>query len=231
MDERYTYLPPNCVIKPSGPQCIVVNQVIGEQTIQKVIEVHLVVPQSKPAIEQVVDVMVKHLCITEVEVIPCKVIVRGHFELKALYVACLPSQPVHAIEARHVRFTAAADIPGAHHGLDADAHAVVEYVDYSTRRHPFYRLRSPGKNPKWKKHHHYPQEPDYEEDDCADDDKPDCKPKHKPHCKPKHKHCHPAHCCREIDVTVIIAIRVKVTTDREIILYANAAQLPYKPKG
>lgn len=227
MDERYTYLP-SYVIKPPGTQCIVVNQVIGEQDIQKVIDVHLVVPRNKPAIEQVVDVMVKHLCITEVEVIPCKVVIRGEFELKALYVACLPDQPVHAVEARHVRFTAAADIPGAHHGLDADAHATVEYVDYSTHRRPFYRLHSPNKNPKWEKQHPYPQDCD---EDYADDDEPDCKPKHKPHCKPKHKHCHPAHCCHEIDVTVIIRIRVKVTADREIILYANVGQLPYKPKG
>jgi hypothetical protein len=242
MDERYSYLPANC-IKPPPPPCIIVQQVIGQEDVQKVIDIHLVVPKHKPAIEQVIDVLVKKLCITDVEVIPHKVIVRGHFELKALYVACLPSQPVHAVEARQVRFTAAAHIPGCTYGADADAHAVVEYVDYSACRHPFRKRRVSGRMPKWNKHqepHHHDDDcdskPDWHDDDCHDDYKSDCHEckspfKHKP--KPKHCTCH---CYREIDATVIIRIRVKVTTDRELVLHANVGQLPggqlpYKPKG
>lgn len=258
MDERYGYLPANC-IKPSPPPCLVVQQVIGEQDIQKVIDICLVVPRHKPAIEQVVDVLVKHLCITSVEVLPHKVIVRGHFELKALYVACLPSQPVHAVEARHVRFTAAAHIPGCSYGADADAYATVEFIDYSTRRRPFRRLRSGYKKiPAWKKPPHYDKgdcdcKPDWHDDDWHDhhhdhdchDHHPDwhddCKPPHnKP--KPKPKPCKPYHYhgCHEIDATVIIRICVKVTADRQIMLYGahspNAhhfpmGQLPKHPKG
>lgn len=178
MDERYAYLPANCIIQQ--PQSIVVNQVVGEQDVQKVIDICLVVPRHKPAIEQVVDVFVKKLCITEVNLLPHKVVVRGSFEVKALYVACLPSQPVHAVEARHIRFTAAGHIPGCHYGMDADAHAMVEYVDYSVRRRPFRRLRTAAKKPKWKKiqpHQHsekydYHHDYDYDHhghDDCHDD--------------------------------------------------------------
>lgn len=227
MDERYSYLPANCIIKPPSPQCIVVQQVIGEQDVQKTIDIHLVVPKHKPAIEQVVDVLVKKLCITNVEVLPHKVIVRGHFELKALYVACLPSQPVHALEARHVHFTAAAHIHGCHYGVDADAHAVVEYIDYSACRRPFRRFRGYSKSPNWKKHQppkHYDHHHDHE-DDCKPDHHDDCKP----HCKPKPKPC--KHCCREIDATVIIRVHIKVTTDRELVLHTGVSHLPYKPKG
>ncbi|KYZ76539.1 hypothetical protein AXX12_08905 [Anaerosporomusa subterranea] len=260
MDERYSYLPPNC-IKPPPPPCIVVQQVIGEEDVQKVIEICLVVPKHKPAIEQVVDVLVKKLCITDVEIIPHKVIVRGHFELKALYVACLPSQPVHAVEARHVRFTAAAHIPGCTYGADADAHATVEFIDYSMRKHHLRKLRASYKIPAWKKqpHHHKDDcdcKPDWHDDDCHDYDghyhdchdhdchdhhKPDCHDGCKPSCKPKPKPYKPSRGCREIDATVIIRICVKVMVDRQIMLYAGGGlpnahhlpygQLPYQPKG
>ena len=250
MDERYSYLPANCIIKPPSPQCIIVNQVIGEQDVQEVIEIRLVVPKHKPAIEQVVDVLVKKLCISNVEVLSHKVIVRGHFELKALYVACLPSQPVHALSAHHVRFTAAAHIHGCHHGLDADAHAVVEYVDYSACRRPFRKFRTNSNVPKWKKYHHHKDdcgcEPNWDDDyDCESDCKPDCEPCEPDHhtckpdckpdckpCKPKPKPCKHSHCCRAIDATVIIRVHIKVTKDRELFVHAgDAHHLPYKPKG
>lgn len=267
MDERYSYLPANCIIKPPSPQNIVVQQVIGQKDVQKVIDIRLVVPKHKPAIEQVIDVLVKNLCITNVEVIPHKVIVRGHFELKALYVACLPSQPVHAVEARHVRFTAAAHIHGCTYGADADAHATVEFIDYSTRKsHRLRKLRPSYKTPAWKKpkKHHKDDcdcTPDWHDDwhdechdhsghdhdchdhhdhDCHDHHKPDCHDDCKP-CKPKPKPCKPSRGCREINATVIIRIRVKVLTDRKILLHPGfhapdahhmpIGQLPHKPKG
>ena len=207
MDERYSYLPPNCIIK-SSPQNLVVQQVIGEQDVQKVIDIRLVVPRHKPAIEQVVDVLVKHLCITHVEVIPHKVIIRGHFELKALYVACLPSQPVHAVEARQVRFTAAAHIHGCTYGADADAHATVEFIDYSMRKHHRIRkLRTGYKTPAWKKpkKHHKDDcdcKPDWHDDwhdhkhdhDCHDHHHHDCHDHHHDDCHDHHGHdCHDHH--------------------------------------
>ncbi|SDE05749.1 DUF3794 domain-containing protein [Sporomusa acidovorans] len=150
-----------------GPKTIVVQQVLGERQVQKSIDVHVVVPRHKPAIEQIVDVFVKKLRITDVDVIPNKVVVRGQFEVKALYVACRPRQPVHAVEVWPVRFTAYADIRGARRGMEADASVIVEYVDYDcdeyTRAH-WHKKKGPDYDD---------CDDDYDYDDC-DDDYDDC---------------------------------------------------------
>lgn len=113
-----------------GVKPFMVHQIVGTGETQKSLDIHIRVPKPKPAIEQVVDVFIKRLQITCVNVLTDKVVVRGDFEAKALYVSCLPSQPVHAVSARCVRFTADVCIPGVRCGMDADATAVVEYVDY-----------------------------------------------------------------------------------------------------
>lgn len=157
---------PNYCTAGYGPKSIVVQQVLGERDVQKSIDVHVVVPRHKPAIEQIVDVFVKKLCITSVDIIPNKVVVRGQFEVKALYVACKPRQPVHAVEVWPVRFTAHADIRGARRGMDADASVMVEFVDYACEEHT---------RAQWykKKGHKY--------DDCDDDYDYDCDDHHHHH--------------------------------------------------
>ncbi|QJW48080.1 DUF3794 domain-containing protein [bacterium BFN5] len=191
----------NKCVPQIGPQKIVMRQVIGERSKQKTIDVHMCVPRRKPGIEQIIDVFVKRVRITCVDLIHDKVIVRGHFEVKAIYVACLPSQPVHAIEMRRVRFTVDVPIYGARCGMDADASVLVEYVDYDCEDK--WRLY------KNKYDHGYKE---YYDHDCDDDCKPhkhydcddDCKPHHKHYdcdddCKPHHKHydcdddCKPHH--------------------------------------
>jgi hypothetical protein len=149
----------------TGPKSIVVQQVLGEREVQKSLDIHVVVPRHKPAIEQIVDVFVKRLRITSVDVIPDKVIVRGHFEVKALYVACRPRHPVHAVEVWPVRFTAYADIRGVRRGTDADASVMVEFVDYDCEEHTHAHWY------KRKGHKHY------DSDDCdsdSDSDSHDC---------------------------------------------------------
>ncbi len=76
----------------TGPQTIIVRQVIGESEQQKVLDVSVVVPDPKPAIEQIIDVFVKNVNVNSVDVITDKVIVRGDLEIKAIYVACTPDQ-------------------------------------------------------------------------------------------------------------------------------------------
>ncbi len=223
-----------------GPKAIVVQQVLGARQVQKSVDVHVQLPRHKPGIEQIVDVFVKKLCITSVDVIPNKVIVRGEFEVKALYVACRPRQPVHAVEVWPVRFTAYADIRGARPGMEADAAVVVEFVDYDIEKH--WRGHK-------KKYHDHDDCQDDEYDSCEEYDNDDCdceydcdeeyhhkqKPfkKHKfqhkckPNCKP-HKHC----CCaRHFNVSVVLGITVKVMTDREVVLQPGPQILPHKPKG
>lgn len=106
------------------------NQVIGRAEEQKTIDIHIHVPQHKPLIEQIVDVFIKRVTVDDVRVLCDEVIVRGCFEVKALYVACLPNQPVHAVEVRRVRFTIAVPVYGARRGMDVDASVFIEYVDY-----------------------------------------------------------------------------------------------------
>lgn len=241
----------------TGPKSIVVNQVLGEREVQKSIDIHVVVPPRKPGIEQIVDVFVKRLCITSVDVICDKVIVRGQFEVKALYVACRPRQPVHAVEVWPVRFTAFADIIGARRGMEADASVMVEFVDYDcdehTRAH-WYKKKGHDCDD-----YYDDCDDDYYDDDCdcdcdcdCDDDdydddcdhkhkppkknkcKPKCKPKCEPKCEPEcEHHCKPhkkpRRCTRKFDVSVVLRITAKVMTDREVMLYFPG--LPYKPKG
>jgi len=124
----------NCTLGvQAGP--IIVRQVIGEKTKQKVLDIHVVVPERKPSIEQIVDVFVKDVEVLNVEVITDKVIVRGEFEIKAIYVADLPDQPVHAVEIKHYKWTQDIEVPGARRGMDADASVVVEFVDYDVDNH------------------------------------------------------------------------------------------------
>lgn len=124
-----------CGCPEPGPETIEVEQVLGAEMAQKVVEFDMIVPDPKPDIEQVIDVYVKDVEINSVDVIPNKVIIRGDLEVKVMYVADLPDRPVHAYEKRHVRFTRDIVIEGAQQGMDAEADVTVEYVNYDFHRH------------------------------------------------------------------------------------------------
>lgn len=119
-----------CGCPQPGPETIEVEQVLGAEMAQRVVEFDMTVPAQKPDIEQVIDVYVKDVCIKTVDVIPNKVIIRGELEVKVMYVADLPNQPVHAFEKDQVRFTRDIEILGAERGMDATADVNVEFVDY-----------------------------------------------------------------------------------------------------
>ena len=161
-DREFRATAANCTLgAQTGPQTIIVRQVIGEKEKQKVLDIHVVVPPQKPSIEQIVDVFVKDVEVLNVEVITDKVIVRGEFEIKAIYVACLPDQPVHAVEIKHYKWTQDIDLIGARRGMDADASVVVEFVDYDVED-----------DTRAYKHKHY--EHDHDDDGCEEDDDEDC---------------------------------------------------------
>lgn len=192
---------------------IIVRQIVGEREKQKALDIHVVVPERKPSIEQIVDVFVKEVEVNSVDVITDKVVVRGEFEVKAIYVAALPDQPVHAVEIKHYKWTLDIDIPGARRGMDAEASVVVEFVDYDVEdHHRAYKYKN--------------FEPvDCEEDD--DDDNNDCHDHdHDDGCDDHHHHHRN---CREFDVSVILKVTAKVMTDREVTL--GTGTLPNKPKG
>jgi len=175
-----------CVTISPLPKTLCVQQVLGEKSTQESIDIHVVVPRRKPAIEQIIDVFIKRLRITDVNVVPDKVIVRGDFEMKAIYVACLPRQPVHAVEVQHVRFSTFADIPGARRCMEADANVMVEFVDYDCDKHSRAHWYKKNNQVDCNHHNDWEDDDDYCDDDYEDDCDDDCHPKH----HPKHKgHC------------------------------------------
>lgn len=182
---------------PPGPEPVIVQQVIGQGEEQKSCDIRVCVPRRKPSIEQIVDVFAKKIRIHSVEVVTDKVIVRGSFEVKGLYVACVPSQPVHAVEVRRIPFTVGICIPGARCGMDAEANVNVEFIDYDCDR----RTRA-----YWHKKY----------GDCEDAEICYKKPKRRTRC---------------FHVSVVLSVRAKVMTCREILIGSYPAQLPLKPKG
>jgi hypothetical protein len=197
---------------------IIVRQIVGEKEKQKVLDIHVVVPERKPSIEQIVDVFVKEVEVNSVDVITDKVIVRGEFEIKAIYVAALPDQPVHAVEIKHYKWTQDIDIPGARRGMDAEASVVVEFVDYDVEEH----------HRAYKYKNFDPIECD-DDDDDDDDDNKDCNDHdHDEDCG-DHDHHHHHRVCREFDVSIVLKITAKVMTDREVNM--GTGTLPTTPKG
>ncbi|MDF2635832.1 MAG: hypothetical protein K0R78_2706 [Pelosinus sp.] len=218
----------------TGPQTIVVRQVIGEQEKQKVLDIHVVVPDRKPAIEQIVDVFVKDVEIDCVDVIHNKVIVRGEFEIKAIYVACLPDQPVHAVEIKHYKWTQDIEIPGARRGMDADANVMVEFVDYDVDEHCRAYKYKYGDNDNCNDcndhHGHSYHDNDDCDDDCDDhyDDEEDCEDNGNNNGNNHHHHHH--HCNREFDVSIVLKIVAKVMADRQVQI-GGMGTMPTQPKG
>ncbi len=245
---NYIYKPATvlgkCVLgAQAGPQTVVMRQVVGENETQRTLDICVRVPRRKPAIEQIVDVFVKRLRITEVRLIPNKVIVCGDFEIKALYVACLPDRPVHAVEMRRVRFTADVPIWGARRGMDADASVALEFVDYDC---PHHRGKYHYKDqecddecdePSWGHHHGHHHDGHEECDDHHHHHGPDeCDygHDHHPWCRPNCAPCYSPgeHGFREFNVSVVLCIVAKVMTDREIVIYPGQYPgLPPTPKG
>ncbi len=202
-----------------GPQKVVVQQIVGIAHEQKTIDVCITVPRRKPAIEQIIDVFVRDVCIRDVKVGCNQVVVCGDFEVKGIYVACLPQQPVHAVEAKHIRFSVPVCIPGAHYGMEADATVRVEFVDYDCDR----RSRA-----YWYKEYEKQLKDNYFDHDnsCGHMHDPCDKPCHVPYNKK---------CSRKFNVTVVLCVTVKVVSPREIIInpwYTTLpAAIPIKPKG
>ncbi|VBB06569.1 Hypothetical protein LUCI_1805 [Lucifera butyrica] len=211
----------------TGPQTIVVRQIIGEQQQQKVMDIHVVVPRQKPAIEQIIDVFVKDVEVNSVDILNDRVIVRGDFEIKAIYVACVPDQAVHAVEVRNVKWSQDVTIPGARRGMDADASVVVDFVDYDVHR----------LSRAYKYKNYVPDEEDDDEVECCETAAPTA---------PAAEECGPApatetaaaaeevvvqiqECNREFDVSIVLTVTAKVMADREVMLSPAVPPAPPMP--
>jgi hypothetical protein len=210
----------------TGPQTIVVRQVIGEQEAQTVLDIDIVVPTSKPTIEQIIDVLIKNVEVNSVDVIHDKVIVRGEFEVKAIYVAQLPDLPVHAIEIKHYKWPQDIDLIGARRWMDADASVIIEFVDYDVDDDSYRRA------------YKYQKYDDLDDSQCDDDDSDDCNDPNDgcdDHCDDNcddgkhHHHHHHKHCIRNFHVSVVLKVVAKVMADREVQINNQYNQMPNNP--
>lgn len=227
----------------TGPQTIIVRQVVGEAEKQKALDIHIRVPDPKPPIEQIVDVFVKDVDINSIDVITNKVIVRGDFEIKAIYVACVTDQSVHAVEVKHYKWTIDIPIDGALRGMDADATVDVEFVDYDcdkwTRAYKYKNYESNDNECDDHHHHHHHDDCDddyYDDDHCDHDHDHDHDPCDDP-CDDHDHHHHHHHCTRDFDVSVVLRVNAKVLSDREVVISpgggggTGTGTVPTKPKG
>jgi hypothetical protein len=195
----------------TGPQSIIVRQVITEADTQLALDIHVVVPDPKPAIEQIVDVFIKNVWISDINVITDKMIIRGEFEIKGVYVAALPNNPVHAVEIKHYRWTQYIDMPGARIGMDGDASVTIEFVDYDVDE--------------WYRAYKYKYEDMPEEDECHDS--PDgCDDECDDECDDGKHHHHHHRMCREFDVSVVLKFVGKVMANREIQIGGTMPPMP-----
>ncbi|MDR3561617.1 MAG: DUF3794 domain-containing protein [Negativicutes bacterium] len=190
---------------PAGPQTMVIHQLIGEGAAQKTVELSVAVPENHPAIEQIIDVVVRHLWLTRVEVVADQVIVCGDFSVEVIYVACLPEQPVHVVEARQAKFTVVLPVDGARFGMAAEAWATVEFVDYESE---------PNQRVYW------PNKTQYDFVGQAGG------------AKTYWAASPQTHGSRMVHVTVIFQVIAKVLADRPVTIYPEVlSALPHNPQG
>jgi hypothetical protein len=86
-----------------------------------------IIPAGKPDATRVVDTKVR-VSLVDTKVLKDKIIVEGEIQAQVLYVANLPSQPVHAFHTTF-SFLSIINLYGARHGMEALASFRVEYVD------------------------------------------------------------------------------------------------------
>ncbi|MGB9812936.1 MAG: DUF3794 and LysM peptidoglycan-binding domain-containing protein [Thermovenabulum sp.] len=108
-----------------------VDQVVGEDKAQAVVEGVINLPAGKPDISRVIsvkaDVDMESL---KISILDGKIMVEGELEVDAMYVANIASQPVHAVEGR-IGFNFFAKVPGAKKDMAVKVMPKIEYSKYS----------------------------------------------------------------------------------------------------
>ncbi|WP_422448480.1 DUF3794 and LysM peptidoglycan-binding domain-containing protein [Thermoanaerobacterium sp. DL9XJH110] len=112
-----------------------VDQVVGEEKTQTVVEGIIRVPAEKPAVLQVISVEADlNNQSLETNILDGKVIVEGSIDVKVMYVAIAPEgrplQPVHVVDGS-VDFSTFAKIPGAKKNMDVRVKAKIEHIQFN----------------------------------------------------------------------------------------------------
>jgi|LSQX01.1.fsa_nt_gb hypothetical protein len=106
-----------------------VDQVIGEEMTQAVVEGDVVVPDSKPDVDRILSIN-GWVVITDKEIVEDKVIVEGVVNVKSLYISQEGEQPLHHMEGSF-GFAQQIDLPGANNRMEAEIKAAIEHIDSS----------------------------------------------------------------------------------------------------
>lgn len=115
-----------------------VDQVVGEDKTQAVVEGTIMLPDGKPDIERVISVDAtldtENLETKILDAKIGKVIIEGNVDVNAMYVADVPEgqpqQPVHFVEGE-IDFSFFAKIPGVKKDMDVRVRAKIEHIQHS----------------------------------------------------------------------------------------------------
>ncbi len=115
-----------------------VDQVVGEDRTQTIVEGTIILPDGKPDIERVISVdATLDTEKLDTEILDSKigkVIVEGNIDVNAMYVAIVPEgqpkQPVHFVEGQ-VDFSFFVKIPGVTKNMDVRVRAKIEHIQHS----------------------------------------------------------------------------------------------------
>lgn len=115
-----------------------VDQVVGEDKTQAIVEGTIMLPDGKPDIERVISVDAtldtENLETKILDSKIGKVIIEGNVDVNAMYVADVPEgqpqQPVHFVEGE-IDFSFFAKIPGVKKDMDVRVRAKIEHIQYS----------------------------------------------------------------------------------------------------
>lgn len=106
-----------------------IDQVIGEEVTQAMVEGDVVVPDSKPDVDNILSID-GWVAITDKEVLENKVIVEGVVNVKSLYSPHEGEQPLYYMEGS-LGFSQQIDLPGITSRMEAEVKAEIEHLDSS----------------------------------------------------------------------------------------------------
>ena len=110
-------------------QTLTLEQVVGEAHTQALVTDDIRIPENEPGAQQLLDLKIIRIHVPREEIVLLndKVVVGGVVHLKAIYVALLDSQPVHAVEA-WVKFRSFIAIPGTLPDMVGHVNAILEHA-------------------------------------------------------------------------------------------------------
>ena len=109
-------------------EAVRINQVIGQETTQTIVENDIIVPDVKPDIARIL-LLDGDAFIGNTETVQDKILVNGTVRYKILYVSDDPEQPVKSINTSSP-FNYAIDIPSARQGMKCRVKCDIEHMEY-----------------------------------------------------------------------------------------------------